>query len=463
MSIRILIADDDASLRRVIEVKLRQKGYDVKAVGDGQAALSELSHGVFDLLLSDMKMPNMNGLALLERARKVSPQLQIIMMTAYATVSQAVQAVKLGAFDYLTKPFEDDQLFLAIEKAVRFRKLEDENRTLREQVGDKYLKHFVGASPAFKQLLALIEKVAPSEATILITGESGSGKELAARAIHLQSQCATGPFVPVNCAAIPRELIESELFGHIKGAFTGAIKDKKGKFQLADGGTLFLDEISELGIELQAKLLRALQSRIVEPVGSEIPVEVDVRIVAATNVLLKEKVADGKFREDLFYRLNVIPINVPPLRSRREDIPVLVREFLGKLDVPEVTVAPDLLECLTSYDWPGNVRELENLVERMVVLRKSDQLNSKDLPADFGQVTIGQTHPGSNSASVGQNRTGLVSPAKSLSFDDAQRRVIVEALEKCAWNKTKAAEMLQMPRHILVYRMKQLGITSPSA
>ena len=231
-----------------------------------------------------MKMPNMDGIKLLELAKHEAPDLQLIMMTAFATVTQAVQAVKLGAFDYLTKPFEDEQLFVAIEKAVRFRRLEDENRSLREQVGDKYLKHFVGASRAFKEMLALIDKVAPTEATILITGESGSGKELTAHAIHLKSPRANGPFVPVNCAAIPRELIESELFGHVKGAFTGAIKDKKGKFQLADDGTLFLDEVSELGIELQAKLLRTLQSRIVEPVGSETPVEVDVRIVAATNV-----------------------------------------------------------------------------------------------------------------------------------------------------------------------------------
>jgi DNA-binding NtrC family response regulator len=457
MTIRILIADDDASLRRVIEVKLKQRGYGVKAVGDGESALVELKRGKFDLLLTDMKMPYMDGITLLERAKHESPDLQLIMMTAYATIAQAVQAVKLGAFDYLTKPFEDEQLFIAIEKAVRFRQLEQENRSLREQVGDKYLKHFVGSSPAFKQMLGLIDKVAPSEATILITGESGSGKELTAHAIHLKSPRANGPFVPVNCAAIPRELIESELFGHVKGAFTGAIKDKKGKFQLAEGGTLFLDEVSELGIELQAKLLRTLQSRIVEPVGSETPLEVDVRIIAATNVSLKERVTDGKFREDLFYRLNVIPIDVPALRNRRDDIPVLAKEFLQKQDALKVEITPELMERLVAYDWPGNIRELENLIERMVVLRKSDKLTVNDLPADFGFVAV----------AVGQNRFGFDTPAAAIpqgvSFQDVQRRSIIEALEKCHWNKTKAAELLKIPRHILVYRMKQLGITSPQA
>jgi DNA-binding NtrC family response regulator len=459
VTIRILIADDDASLRRVIEVKLKQQGYEVKAVGDGEDALVELKRGKFDLLLTDMKMPRMDGITLLERAKQEAPDLQLIMMTAFATVSQAVQAVKLGAFDYLTKPFEDEQLFVAIEKAVRFRQLEEENRSLREQVGDKYLKHFVGASRAFKEMLGLIEKVAPSEATILITGESGSGKELTAHAIHLQSPRANGPFVPVNCAAIPRELIESELFGHIKGGFTGAIKDKKGKFQLADGGTLFLDEVSELATELQAKLLRTLQSRIVEPVGSETPVEVDVRIVAATNVALKERVADGKFREDLFYRLNVIPIDVPALRDRRDDIPVLVKEFLLKQDAIKVEIAPELLERLVAYDWPGNIRELENLIERMVVLRKSDKLTVSDLPTDFGKIAVGQNR---EPLVVGQNRFGFdkaPTAQEGVSFQEAQRRSIVDALEKCHWNKTKAAELLQIPRHILVYRMKQLGIS----
>jgi DNA-binding NtrC family response regulator len=455
MTIRILIADDDASLRRVIEVKLKQKGYDVKAVGDGESALVELKRGKFDLLLTDMKMPNMDGITLLERAKHEAPDLQLIMMTAFATVSQAVQAVKLGAFDYLTKPFEDEQLFVAIEKALRFLRLEEENRSLREQVGDKYLRHFVGTSRAFKDMLGLIDKVAPSEATILITGESGSGKELTAHAIHLKSPRANGPFVPVNCAAIPRELIESELFGHIKGAFTGAIKDKKGKFQLAEGGTLFLDEVSELGIELQAKLLRTLQSRIVEPVGSEKPLEVDVRIVAATNVSLKERVADGKFREDLFYRLNVIPIDVPALRNRRDDIPVLVREFLQKLEAPEVEIAPELLERLVAYDWPGNIRELENLIERMIVLRKSDKIAVSDLPADFGVLPVGQNRLGFD--------TSAPTAQQGVSFQEAQRRSIIDALEKCHWNRTKAAELLKIPRHILVYRMKQLGITSPQA
>lgn len=473
MNIRILLADDDASLRRVIEVKLKQKGYHVTAVEDGVEAMLELQRNRHDLLLTDMKMPNMDGINLLERARAIVPGLQIIIMTAFATISQAVEAVKRGAFDYLTKPFEDEQLFVAIEKAIRFRRLEEENRTLKEQVGDRYLKHFVGTSKPFREMMSLIDKVAPTDATILITGESGSGKELTARAIHLKSNRSTSAFVPVNCAAIPRELIESELFGHVRGAFTGAIKDKKGKFALADGGTLFLDEISELGIDLQAKLLRSIQNRVIEPVGSEKPIEVDVRLVAATNVQLKDQVAVGKFREDLFYRLNVIPINVPRLRDRRDDIPVLTRAFLQKLDTgKQLTIEDTLIERLVAYDWPGNIRELENLIERMVILRKSDTINIGDLPDDFGRLIDTTGIPilnapvsGKSSATEIVGHGGLPpegSIPESVSFYEAQRQLILKALEKCNWNKSKAAEYLQIPRHILVYRLKQLGITKGS-
>jgi len=445
---KILLADDDAALRKVIQFKLRQRGYDVTATADGEEALSVLRHGRYDLLLSDMKMPKLNGLDLLKQARKVQPDIKVILMTAYAAIPQAVEAVKLGAFDYLTKPFDNDQLFVTIEKAVKFKQLENENKLLKEQLsGVGPAKQMVGVSPSFKQLLSLIEKVAPTDATILITGESGTGKELVARTLHRQSNRKESEFVAVNCAAIPRELLESELFGHVRGAFTGAVKDKKGKFELADGGTLFLDEISELSIELQAKLLRAIQERVIEPVGSERRIEIDVRLLAATNVNLRDRVASGGFREDLFYRLNVIPLQVPPLRERREDIAPLVRTFLERFAPgTPISVPANLMTVLKEHSWPGNIRELENLMERMTILRKSDELTFADLPADFRMT---EKQEPANRA------TGR---SEHVSLYENEIQLIIEALEKFGWNRTKAAAYLRVPRHILIYRMKKFGI-----
>lgn len=448
MGLRILLADDDAALRRIIQFKLKQRGYEVIATADGEEALSVLCKGRFDLLLSDMKMPKLNGLELLKEAKKVQPDIEVILITAYAAVSQAVEAVKLGAFDYLTKPFEDDQLFVTIEKAVKFKRLENENKLLREQLsGLGSAKQMVGVSSAFKQLVGLIEKVAPTDATVLISGESGTGKELVAKSLHRLSGRNKREFVAVNCAAIPKELLESELFGHVRGAFTGAVKDKKGKFEQADGGTLFLDEISELGIELQAKLLRAVQERVIEPVGSEQRQEVDVRLIAATNVNLRERVNSGRFREDLFYRLNVIPVVVPPLRERREDIPFLVKTFIERL-APDrhITVPVNLMNVLTEHFWPGNIRELENLMERMTILRKADELSLEDLPADFGMT---------ESFEVG---TEQIEGKERVTFYEAEKQLIVAALEKFGWNRTKAAVYLSIPRHILIYRIKKFGI-----
>ena len=447
MSIKILLADDDPSLRRVIQYKLKQKGYEVNAVEDGEKALDELSRNRYDLLLSDIKMPGLDGLELLERSKQVQSDLEVILITAHATVPMAVEAVKLGAFDYLTKPFEDDQLFGAVEKALRFKKLEDENRLLRQQLdGKEFFRNIVGVSKPFKDLLALVEKVAPSDATVLLTGESGTGKELIARALHFKSHRSGKPFVAVNCAAIPRELLESELFGHVKGAFTGAIKDKKGKFELADGGTLLLDEVSELSTELQAKLLRIIQERVIEPVGAEVVREIDIRLIASTNIDLKKRIAKGKFREDLFYRLNIIPMAVPGLRERPDDIPVLIGEFLSRYSPQQkIEIDDRLLGRLRDYHWPGNIRELENLIERMVVLRKSNLLTPGDLPPDFGM---------SDTRSQG----GIVSPNTNLTFHEAEKKLIVEALDRFGWNRSKAAEHLKIPRHILIYRMKKYGI-----
>jgi DNA-binding NtrC family response regulator len=455
MSVRILLADDDAALRRVIQFKLKQKGYAVTVAEDGLKALDAIKRGRYDLLLSDMKMPGLSGLELLERAKAAQPDLDIILITAFADISQAVQAVKLGASDYLTKPFEDDQLFVAIDKSLKLKKLQDENKYLRGQLqGRDFFKGIVGVSRPFKELMALVDKTAPTDATILITGESGTGKEVVARAIHLKSLRSDRDFVTVNCAAIPRDLIESELFGHVRGAFTGAVRDKKGKFELADQGTLFLDEISELNVELQAKLLRAIQERVIEPVGAERGVEVDVRLLAATNIDLKERVAAGKFREDLFYRLNVIPVHVPSLRERPEDIPILTSAFLQKFGQgADLSITSDLQERLKRYFWPGNIRELENLIERLAILRKTDVLTVSDLPSDFGAGFPGPVDANPERSSGG------------MTFHEAEKKLIVDALNRFGWNRTKAAAHLNIPRHVLVYRMKKYDITEsrPSA
>ena len=445
MAFRILVADDDESLRRVIEFRLRQEGYEVKAVADGAQALKLLESEKFDLLLSDMRMPELDGIELLTRALEVDRDIKVILITAYATVQQAVEAVKLGAFDYLTKPFEKEELSVTIQKALQFKRLENENAELRSRLdGVDYVRGIIGTSAAIKEVLDLVSKVAPTDATVLVTGESGTGKELIARAIHKKSLRSTSEFVPVNCAAIPKELVESELFGHVRGAFTGAVRDKKGKFQIADGGTIFLDEIGELGSGLQAKILRALQERVVEPVGSEKPVSVDVRIVAATNTDLKRRVAEGTFREDLFYRLNVIPIFIPPLRERKEDVPLFLRHFAEKFAPGQnIVFSPEIVERLTSYEWPGNVRELENLVERMIVMRRSRRLDETNLPEDFGRTILRKDSPETQAP---------------MSLHEVEKDLILRALEKSGWNKSEAARVLKVPRHVLLYRMKTYRI-----
>ena len=445
MTIEILLADDDAGLRKVLTFKLQKQGFKVTAVADGAEALEALKEHRFDLILSDMKMPRVTGLELLQEARRIQPDIEVILITAFAEVPQAVQAVKAGAVDYLTKPFEDEQLFIAIDKAVQFKRLQSENRELREQLKkQRRTNNLVGISASFKQMMELVDKIAPSDATVLLTGESGSGKEVFARAIHNRSARAKSSFTAVNCAAIPRDLVESELFGHVKGAFTGAVKDKKGKFVLADGGTLFLDEISELNVELQAKLLRAIQERVIEPVGSEEKIEIDIRLLAATNVDLSGRVKDGSFREDLFYRLNVIPLEVPPLRKRIDDIPILVKEFAGRFGGHDnITFDKDLVQSLQTYHWPGNIRELENLVERMVVLRKSDTLTAEDLPQEFVNGTISAAPVDGNSHQT---------------LREAEKQMILNALRECDGNKSKTAAYLDIPRHVLVYRMKKYGI-----
>ncbi len=448
---KILLADDDTALRRVLEFKLRKNGFDVIAVSDGEEALAKLKGNTFDLLLADIRMPRLTGIELLEKVRVVEPSLKVVLMTAFATVPQAVEAVKLGAFDYLTKPFEDDQLLLTIEKAQKFTRLEIENIHLKSQLNLRSgLKEIVGNSEAVQELKEIITQVAPTDATVLITGESGCGKELVARAIHALSPRAGAQLVAVNCAALPRDLLESELFGHVRGAFTGAAKDKRGKFEIANGGTLLLDEISELELELQAKLLRAIQERVISPVGSESSKDIDVRLIAVTNVNLKKRVSEGKFREDLFYRLNVIPIQVPSLRKRLTDIPLLINHFLARLSPKtDIQIDPDLLSILTEHRWPGNIRELENLVERMVILRHSDLLTRADLPREF--LIESEKTDSAPQSGLGD---------RSVTFHEAEKSLILSALAKSSGNRTKAAQLLAIPRHVLLYRLKKYGIAN---
>lgn len=446
---RILLADDDASLRRVVQFKLQKNGYDVAAVADGHQALEQLEREPYDLLLSDIRMPGVDGLELLERARERRPDLKVVLMTAHATVTQAVQAVKLGAFDYITKPFEDEQLFRALEQALAFGRLESENRRLRGQLDARSARQLIGVSAPFRAMMATVDKIAATDATVLLTGASGVGKELVARCIHQRSSRAAGDFVAVNCAAIPRDLIESELFGHVRGAYTGAIRDKKGKFELADRGTILLDEIGDLALELQAKLLRVLQERMVEPVGSERPRAIDVRVLGSTNVDLEQRVKAGTFREDLYYRLNVIPIRVPSLAERADDILLLAREFIRRYAPErEVTLAPELEHRLLSHAWPGNIRELENLVERMVILRRSDRLTTEDLPPNFGH------QPRSATAAAPP-------PDHSPTLPEAEEALVREALNRAGWNRSRAAKLLAIPRHVLIYRMKKYRIEPP--
>ena len=360
--------------------------------------------------------------------------------------------MKAGAYDYITKPFNRDELRLTVAKALQFRGLAVENKRLKDELSDKAeYRTIVGSSQVMERVFEIVRKVADTDASVLITGESGTGKELVARSIHLHSSRCAAPFIAINCAAIPRDLLESELFGHVKGAFTGAIKDKTGKFQLAEGGTLFLDEVGELPLELQPKLLRALQERVIEPVGGTKSYKLDVRVVAATNLDIEKALADASFREDLYYRLAVIPIHLPPLRERREDIVLLLRYFCGKHGAERVNFDTGAVAALSSYRWPGNVRELENLVERLLIMRGGDVITFDDLP---DKICNG-------AASVTSLTSGSVInlPEEGYSLEKLEREVVVEALERNGWNQTAAAKFLQIPRHTLIYRMEKYGIS----
>jgi two-component system NtrC family response regulator len=444
----ILIIDDDTSLRRVLEYNLQEEGYEVFTAADGEQGLEIFAERAPALVITDLKMPGMSGFQVLAKIKELSPATLVIVLTAFGAIDTAVEAMKLGAYDYITKPFNRDQLKLVVKKALAMRGLAEENRLLREELTERVdFKNIIGISRAMEQVFAVVKKVADTEATVLITGESGTGKELVAKAIHSGSSRRAAPFVAVNCAAIPRDLLESELFGHVKGSFTGAVKDKAGKFQLADGGTLFLDEVGDLPLELQPKLLRTLQERVVEQIGGTEARKLDVRVVAATNADLEKGIADGTFRDDLYYRLSVIPLHLPPLRERVEDIPLLIRYFCAKHGGLAVTFSPEALALLGRYPWPGNVRELGNTVERLLILRDDDIIDVDDLPA---KIRGGGVSPEGRMVNL---------PAGGYPLEQLEREIVIEALERNGWNQTAAARFLSIPRHTLIYRMEKYAIT----
>lgn len=447
---RILVVDDDASLRRILELQLEEAGYDVLTARDAAEALARLEEGAPALVITDLKMPGASGLDLLQALRSRHPELTIII-TAFGSIETAVEAMKAGAYDYLTKPIDYEQLLLVVRRALERQSLIEQVELLRQKLDSKYgFESIIGRSRALLRVLEVAARAARSDSVVLIRGETGTGKELLARAIHHNSRRRDRPFVVINCGAIPRELLESELFGHVKGSFTGAVANKRGKVEAADGGTLFLDEIGELPLELQVKLLRLIQEGEIETVGAGAPRKVDVRIIAATHRNLAAMIEDGAFREDLYYRLAVIPLELPPLRDRAEDIPELAQYLFQRAKQkharPELKLPPELLPYFSAYRWPGNVRQLENVIERLVVLTVGDTVTLDDLPE------LKTAEPPTGEA------LHLELGPEGISLENIEKELILRALRKFRWNQTQAARYLDISRRTLIYRMEKHGI-----
>ncbi len=448
---RILVVDDDASLRRVMQVQLEDLGYAAATAGSGDTALQSLQTSPCELVVTDLKMPGMSGIDLLRKIRAAFPETIVVMVTAFGSVETAVEAMKKGAYDYITKPVHPDALELIVGKALEHLHLLEEVRSLRISLDQKYgFENILGRSDALLYVLDQTARAAQTDATVLIHGETGTGKELLAKAIHFNSTRKERPLVTINCGAIPRDLLESELFGHIKGSFTGAVADKKGKIEAADRGTVFLDEIGEMPLELQVKLLRLIQQGELAKVGATGTINVDVRIVAATHRNLKAMIEDGTFREDLYYRLSVIPLELPPLRDRADDIPELALHFFQKIKQkhgrPGLTLPPSLLPHFTSYRWPGNVRELENVIERLVVLARSNEITISDLPEPLiRQQPVLDFLP-------------LELPHTGINLEAIEKELILRALRYFDWNQTHAARFLDLSRKTLIYRMEKFGL-----
>lgn len=490
----LLVIDDEPGQRLLVRAVLEDAGWRVIEASSGEEGVRffEADGQFAHVVLLDMNMPGMGGQAALIRLHEIHPGLPVVMLTAYGTVGTAVEAMKRGAFDYLTKPTDNDELVLTLNRAWEYSRLRRENERLRSELSeDAVLKPLVGTSKAMRRVHEFIRQAGPSEATVLITGESGTGKELIAEALHTCSSRSLRPLIKVNCAALPAQLLESELFGYERGAFTGAVKAKPGRFQLAAGGTLFLDEIGDIPLDLQAKLLRAIQERVIEPLGSVRSVPVDVRILAATNRNLRNAVADGTFREDLYFRLNVLEVEAPPLRERPEDLPLLVSHLLRRLSKKnrkEIRgVSPAFLQGLSGYDWPGNVRELENVLERALILSRSDVLGCDSLPPQILQTDMEQpledgcAPPGKEKSLLQDRRPGTESgitpeavPASSASahagqtepspkasspLEEAERQALLQALREHRGHREKTADALGISRRTLQYKLKKFGLS----
>jgi DNA-binding NtrC family response regulator len=461
---RLLIVDDEPRMTQVLGILADRWGYEVRTASNGEEALKTLQEFPAELVVTDLKMPGLDGEGLLHQVRARYPETAVIMMTAHATVKSAVEAMKAGAFDYVMKPFENEELRLTMERAVDYARLKKDNAYMRRELGERYkVDNIIGDSPLIAAVLQLIERVAPTRATVMVTGESGTGKELVAKAIHFRSTRSTGPFVRVNCAALAETLLESELFGHEKGSFTGAVRTHRGKFEEADGGTIFLDEIGETSNNFQTKLLRVLQEGVLTRVGGNASIKVDVRVVAATNRDLQKRVREGEFREDLFFRLNVVPIHLPSLRERPSDIPLLAKHFIKiasqENDLPPKELSPDAEAALKVYDWRGNVRELENTIERAVILSREAVITGEDLWLPTAPTATDAAGPGHEGVGGGYHLTQEVLSKQLAPFLDEMSKVrVLHALDQTGWRKQEAADLLGIDRATLYRQMKKFGI-----
>jgi len=453
---RILIIEDDASICYFLHEFLQAEGYQVACAMDGEQGIALIRNETYDIVLTDLRLPKADGLEVLKEIKNNVSNSIGIVMTGFGSIDTAVQAMKLGAFDYITKPVDVKELRITLNRALEHRRLQRENFLLRRQLKDKYqFKNLLGNSEEMLKVFRIIEKIADTDSTILIFGESGTGKELVARSIHYNSERKDKPFVPVNCGAIPENLLESELFGHEKGAFTGASKTRIGRFEKANGGTIFLDEVGDMSAILQTKILRVLQEREFERVGGQRTIKVDVRVIAATHRDLEEEITKGNFREDLYYRLNVIPVKIPPLRARKSDIPILIKHFLKNLSKKKGHLVEGIsnkaMEILINYHWPGNVRELENLIERLVILNGKGVIEKEDLPAAITRLS-----PKEDNTNVTLPETGI---DLNTTVNQLEKELIIQALDKSNWVKNKAAKLLHLKRTTLVEKMKKNNIS----
>jgi DNA-binding NtrC family response regulator len=452
---KILIVDDEKSMCQFLSIMLRKEGYEITAVNTGKKALDQVGNTRFDLVITDIKMSGMDGIEVLSEIKKIDPAIPVIIMTAYASQKTAIEAVNNGAFHYLIKHAKNDEIKMVIRNALDMKRVRTENMLLKKQLKKSSdLKTIIGKSDEIQKVFNLVDKVADTDSTILICGESGTGKELIARAIHFRSNRANNPFVSINCGALPENLLESELFGHVKGSFTGAIRDKEGLFKVAQGGTFFLDEVGETSPTIQVKLLRVLQEREIIPVGGTNPIKVDVRLVAATNADLEKAVNQERFRADLYYRLNVIPVHLPPLRRRKDDIPLLVNHFLAKFNEnlqedARKAISDEAMEVLINYSWPGNVRELENVIERAVILEDGKEIQVEALPEKL--------------RSRERSPRRLITDRAQVTLEELEREYLLKVLEDTNWQKKRASSILGINASTLYRKIQRYGLESVRA